>query len=65
MTTTSDESKTPELLTTRAAAEMLNVSKMTVYRLVRAGELPALRIGRSFRIYRHELETYIRNAQVG
>ena len=29
---------------------MMRVSRMTVYRLVHAGELPAIRFGRSFRV---------------
>ena len=29
---------------------MMRVSKMTVYRLVHGGELPAVRVGRSFRV---------------
>ncbi|WP_218682551.1 helix-turn-helix domain-containing protein [Microbacterium sp. BF1] len=31
-------------------AELMRVSKMTVYRLVHAGELPAVRFGRSYRV---------------
>ena len=30
-------------------AALMRVSKMTVYRLVHNGELPAVRVGRSFR----------------
>jgi len=37
-------------LTVAEVAEMMRVSSMTVYRLVRAGELPAVRFGRSYRI---------------
>ena len=37
-------------LTVGEVAEMMRVSNMTVYRLVHAGELPAVRFGRSFRI---------------
>ena len=37
-------------LTVAEVAEMMRVSKMTVYRLVRSGELPAIRFGRSFRV---------------
>ena len=29
----------------------MRVSKMTVYRLVHNGELPAVRVGRSFRVH--------------
>jgi len=37
-------------LTVAEVAELMRVSKMTVYRLVHAGELPAIRFGRSFRV---------------
>ncbi len=37
-------------LTVQEVAEMMRVSTMTVYRLVHAGELPAVRFGRSYRI---------------
>ena len=37
-------------LTVQEVADMMRVSRMTVYRLVHAGELPAIRFGRSFRV---------------
>ena len=37
-------------LTVAEVADMMRVSSMTVYRLVRSGELPAVRFGRSYRI---------------
>jgi excisionase family DNA binding protein len=37
-------------LTVAEVADVMRVSNMTVYRLVHAGELPAVRFGRSFRI---------------
>ena len=37
-------------LTVAEVAEIMRVSKMTVYRLVHAGELPAVRFGRSYRV---------------
>jgi excisionase family DNA binding protein len=37
-------------LTVAEAAAMMRVSKMTVYRLVHAGDLPSIRVGRSFRV---------------
>lgn len=39
-----------KFLTVAEVADMMRVSKMTVYRLVHAGELPAIRFGRSFRV---------------
>jgi excisionase family DNA binding protein len=37
-------------LTVAEVADMMRVSKMTVYRLVHSGDLPAIRFGRSFRV---------------
>lgn len=37
-------------LTVAEVAERMRVSRMTVYRLVHSGELPAVRFGRSFRV---------------
>lgn len=37
-------------LTVAEVADMMRVSTMTVYRMVHAGDLPAIRFGRSFRI---------------
>ena len=37
-------------LTVAEVADLMRVSAMTVYRMVQAGELPAVRFGRSYRI---------------
>ena len=37
-------------LTVAEVALVMRVSRMTVYRLVHAGQLPAVRFGRSFRV---------------
>jgi excisionase family DNA binding protein len=42
-------------------ARMWRVSRMTIYRLVRSGELNALRVERGIRIPRCELERYVRD----
>ena len=39
-----------KFLTVAEVAALMRVSKMTVYRLVHSGELPAVRVGRSFRV---------------
>lgn len=39
-----------KFLTVAEVAELMRVSKMTVYRLVHSGDLPAIRFGRSFRV---------------
>lgn len=48
-----------ELLTVAEVADMLRVSDMTVYRLIRSGELPAVRVGRNYRVGRSDLEAYL------
>lgn len=50
-------------LTVQAIAAELEVSKMTVYRLVHAGDLPAKRIGRSLRVSETAFEEYLRAAR--
>lgn len=47
------------LWTVAEVAEHMRVSNMTVYRLVKAGELPAIRVGKNYRIRGQELADYI------
>jgi excisionase family DNA binding protein len=51
-----------QFLTVAEVAAMMRVSKMTVYRLVHAGELPAVRVGRSFRVPEVAVNGYLENA---
>ena len=46
-------------LTVAEVASLLRVSNMTVYRLIKAGDLPALRIGRSYRVPEQEVDRYL------
>lgn len=48
-----------ELLTAREVAEAMRVSTMTVYRLIKSGELPAIRVGKHLRIRRTEVDAYL------
>ena len=52
------------LLTVREVADTMRVSNMTVYRLIRAGELPAIRVGKHFRIREGELGDYLESQTV-
>ncbi len=47
---TMDELPDVRFLTVAEVAALMRVSKMTVYRLVHSGELPAVRFGRSYRV---------------
>jgi excisionase family DNA binding protein len=46
-------------LTVQEVAELLRVSSMTVYRLIKAGDLPAVRVGRSFRVRDVDVDRYL------
>jgi excisionase family DNA binding protein len=52
------------LLHVAEVAERLRVSKMTIYRLIRSGDLPALQIGRLYRIPEPALLAYVTAAAV-
>jgi excisionase family DNA binding protein len=46
-------------VTVGEVARQLRVSNMTVYRLINAGELPAVRIGRSYRLRADDVDAYL------
>jgi len=43
-------------------AALLRVSKMSVYRLIHAGDLEAVRFGRSFRVPQQAVDVYLRDS---
>jgi excisionase family DNA binding protein len=49
-------------LTVQEVAQLMRVSKMTVYRLVHSGELASVRVGRSFRVPERAVHDYLRGA---
>lgn len=51
------------LLTYREAAKVLGVTPRTVWTLVQAGTLPAVRFGRSVRIDQADLRRFIERAK--
>ena len=54
-----------QFLTVAEVAAVMRVSKMTVYRLVHSGHLPAIRVGRSFRVPEQAVHEYLRESYVG
>jgi excisionase family DNA binding protein len=48
-----------EYLKVPEVAEMLRIARNTVYQLVGEGEIPSVRIGRSVRVSRKELERWL------
>jgi excisionase family DNA binding protein len=53
-----------KLLTVAEVAGALRVSRMTVYRLVHAGELAAVQVGRSYRVPEQAVDDYLRTSFV-
>ena len=47
------------LLTVAEVADHMRVSNMTVYRLIKGGTLPALRVGKNYRIRARDLMAYL------
>jgi len=51
-------------LTVVEVAEIMRVSKMTVYRLLHSGELPGVRVGRSFRVPQDALDRFLASSSL-
>lgn len=49
-------------MTVAEVADVMRVSKMTVYRLVHSGELPAVQFGRSYRVPESAVQHYLGQA---
>ena len=46
-------------LTVGEVADRVRISNMTVYRLIKSGELAAVRVGKSFRVREEDLDAYL------
>ena len=53
------ENEPHDLMKVPEVAAGLRTSKMTVYRLIKAGRLDAIRVGRGFRIRRASFQAYL------
>lgn len=47
------------LVTVAEVAALMRVSTMTVYRIIRSGDLPAIRVGKNFRIREADVQRYL------
>ena len=50
------------LLTVYEVADQLRVSTMTVYRLIKNGDLRAMRVGKSYRLREEDVDAYLSRA---
>jgi excisionase family DNA binding protein len=46
-------------LTVSEVADLLRVSSMTIYRLIKDGEMPAVRVGKSYRLREEDIDAYL------
>jgi len=54
-----------ELMTVQEVADYLRVTKKTIYRLLRRGELPATKVGRQWRFDKASIEEWLRRKPAG
>ena len=52
------------LLTVAEVAQVMRVSNMTVYRLIKSGQMAAIRVGKNYRIRRRDVEKYLSDRAV-
>ena len=52
------------LLTVSEVASTMRVSNMTVYRLIKSGDLPAVRVGKNYRIRETDVQRYLSDRSV-
>lgn len=52
------------LLTVGEVASLMRVSNMTVYRLIKSGQLSAIRVGKNYRIRRGDVDRYLSDRAV-
>lgn len=57
--------KRHEWLKVPAVAEVLRIARSRAYELVADGEIPSVRIGRSVRVNRRELERWLEGQRYG
>lgn len=54
-----------KFMTLEDVADMLGVNYQLIYRLVRSGELPAIRLGRVYRVTQDDLQAYLSGQKTG
>lgn len=54
-----------EFLTVEETAKILKVTKMTIYRYIKAGKISVYKVGKDFRIDKKEFEKFLENIKKG
>ena len=53
-----------DLMTTKELSEYLQLDRMTIYKLLKAGDIHANRVGHQWRFFRADIDDWIRSIQV-
>ena len=54
----------PTFYDVQGVAQMFKMSRMTVYRAIQSGELPAVRVGKNYRIRESDVERFLADRSV-
>ena len=57
--------KTDQFFTVKTLAEKLAVQPLTIYRLIKDGKIPSVRIGRSIRFEPSAVDAFLESVRVG
>ena len=52
------------LLTVGEVADAMRVSNMTIYRLIKSGQLPTIRVGKNYRVRESDMNQYLSERSV-
>ena len=52
------------LMTTKELSKYLQLDRMTIYKLLKSGDIPANRVGHQWRFFRSDIDDWIRSKQV-
>ena len=52
-----------DLMTTKELAEYLQLDRMTIYKLLKSGDIPANRVGHQWRFVRSDIDSWSRSKQ--
>ena len=52
-------------LTVNELSQYLKLDRMTIYKMLKEGKIPAARIGHQWRFFREDIDAWIRSKSVG
>ena len=52
-------------MTVQDLSDYLKIERMTIYKMLKEGTIPAMRIGHQWRFFREEIDNWLRSNMVG